>query len=259
MENTKQTLEKRRVSLKGIQHLFFRTQLILIISLALILGIAGTLINMHFETEKRDQNLQNVAEAIASSPILTGKGSTGANDQKILSEYLDTLKETLDDIDVISVVNKDNIRMYHSNHTLIGTKYEGNMPDFKSNTDRYYAVDETGPSGSQRRAYAAVYNEDGEYVGVVMAIMLMKNIQAETVQMLLIFLMITVVTILMELMIAGELSGKVKKSLMGYEPDVFTAMYKMRDNILETLAEGILAFDSNGVIQFANESAIHML
>lgn len=259
MENTKQTLEKRRVSLKGIQHLFFRTQLILIISLALILGIAGTLINMHFETEKRDQNLQNVAEAIASSPILTGKGSTGANDQKILSEYLDTLKETLDDIDVISVVNKDHIRMYHSNHTLIGTKYEGNMPDFKSNTDRYYAVDETGPSGSQRRAYAAVYNEDGEYVGVVMAIMLMKNIQAETVQMLLIFLMITVVTILMELMIAGELSGKVKKSLMGYEPDVFTAMYKMRDNILETLAEGILAFDSNGVIQFANESAIHML
>ena len=214
---------------------------------------------MHFETEKRDQNLQNVAEAIASSPILTGKGSTGANDQKILSEYLDTLKETLDDIDVISVVNKDHIRMYHSNHTLIGTKYEGNMPDFKSNTDRYYAVDETGPSGSQRRAYAAVYNEDGEYVGVVMAIMLMKNIQAETVQMLLIFLMITVVTILMELMIAGELSGKVKKSLMGYEPDVFTAMYKMRDNILETLAEGILAFDSNGVIQFANESAIHML
>ena len=259
MENTKQTLEKRRVSLKGIQHLFFRTQLILIISLALILGIAGTLINMHFETEKRDQNLQNVAEAIASSPILTGKGSTGANDQKILSEYLDTLKETLDDIDVISVVNKDHIRMYHSNHTLIGTKYEGNMPDFKSNTDRYYAVDETGPSGSQRRAYAAVYNEDGEFVGVVMAIMLMKNIQAETVQMLLIFLMITVVTILMELMIAGELSGKVKKSLMGYEPDVFTAMYKMRDNILETLAEGILAFDSNGVIQFANESAIHML
>jgi sensor histidine kinase regulating citrate/malate metabolism len=36
-------------------------------------------------------------------------------------------------------------------------------------------------------------------------------------------------------------------------------MYKMRDNILETLAEGILAFDSNGVIQFANESATRML
>ena len=256
MKAGKETLYKPRISLSGIQKLFFRTQLILIISLALILGIAGTLINIHFETEKRDQNLQNVAEAIANSPMMTGKRS---EEESVIIEYLDALKDTLDDIDVISVVNKDGVRMYHSNHTLIGTKYDGNMPDFKSNTDGYYAVDETGPSGSQRRAYAAVYNEDGEYVGVVMAIMLTKNIKAETVQMLFIFLLITVVAILIELIIAGELSGKVKKSLMGYEPDVFTAMYKMRDNILETLAEGIIAFDTNGVIQFANESAIRML
>ena len=248
----------KRITLKGIQKLFFRTQLVLIISLALILGVAGTLINIYFETEKRDQNLQNVAEAIANSPMLTGKGLN--NDaQVVFSEYLDTLKDTLEDIDVISVVNKDGIRMYHSNHTLIGTKYDGNMPDFESKTDGYYAVDETGPSGSQRRAYAAVYNEDGEYVGVVMAIMLMKNIKTETAQMLFMFFIITVVAILIELIIAGELSGKVKKSLMGYEPDVFTAMYKMRDNILETLTEGILSFDTNGVIQFANESAIRML
>ena len=257
MKAGKQTADRRRISLKGIQKMFFRTQLILIISLALILGIAGTLINIHFETEKRDQNLQNVAEAIAQSPMLSGKGLS-SDDQVVFSEYLDTLKDTLDDIDVISVVNKNGIRMYHSNHTLIGTKYDGNMPDFESNTD-YYAVDETGPSGSQRRAYAAIYDEDGEYIGVVMAIMLTKNIKAETVQMLFIFLLITVVAILIELIIAGELSGKVKKSLMGYEPDVFTAMYKMRDNILETLAEGIIAFDTNGVIQFANESAIRML
>ena len=256
MKAGKETTDKPRISLKGIQKMFFRTQLILIISLALILGVAGTLINIHFETEKRDQNLQNVAEAIANSPMMTGKS---IEEETVIVEYLDTLKDTLDDIDVISVVNKDGVRMYHSNHTLIGTNYDGNMPDFKSNTDGYYAVDETGPSGSQRRAYAAVYDEDGEYVGVVMAIMLTKNIKAETVQMLFIFLLITVVAILIEIIIAGELSGKVKKSLMGYEPDVFTAMYKMRDNILETLAEGIIAFDTNGVIQFANESAIRML
>ena len=259
MKAVKQMTDRQRISLKGIQKMFFRTQLILILSLALILGIAGTLINIHFENQKRDQNLQNVAEAIAKSPILTGKGATDIEDKEIFSEYLDALKDTLNDIDVISVVNKDGIRMYHSNHALIGTKYDGNMPDFKSNTDDYYAVNESGPSGNQRRAYAAVYNENGEYVGVVMAIMLTKNIKTETVQMLFIFLLITVVAILIELIIAGELSGKVKKSLMGYEPDVFTAMYKMRDNILETLAEGIIAFDTNGVIQFANESAIRML
>ncbi|MBR5565064.1 MAG: Spo0B domain-containing protein [Roseburia sp.] len=259
MNVEKQNLKTKRISLKSIQKMFFQTQLILIISLALILGIAGTVINIQFETEKRDQNLQNVAEAIANSPILTENDLVNLEDKKIFFEYLDTLKDTLDDIDVISVVCKDGIRMYHSNHTLIGTKYDGNMPDFESNADGYYAVDENGPSGSQRRSYAAIYNEDGEYVGVVMAIMLMENIKSETAQMLFIFFMLTVVAILIELILASELSDKVKRSLMGYEPDVFTTMYKMRDNILETLAEGILAFDANGVIQFANESAVRML
>ena len=250
------TKSNKHVSLKSIQHLFFRTQLVLIVSLALILGIAGTLINIHFETEKRDQNLQNVAEAIARSPMLNTKGST---DIAAVSEYLDTLKETLEDIDVISIVNNDGIRLYHSNHSLIGTRYDGNIPEFANRSAGYYTVDENGPSGSQRRAYAAIYDEGGEPVGFVMAIMLMKNIKVETFQMLFIFLMITVVAILIELIIAGELSGKVKKRLMGYEPDVFTAMYKMRDNILETLEEGILAVDENGVIQFANDSAVRML
>lgn len=249
--------KKQNVSLKGIQKLFFRTQLILIITLALMLGIAGTVINIRYETQKRDNNLQNVAETIARSPILSDMSM--AEDNVVLSEYLDTLKESLNDIDVISVVNNEGLRIYHSNPALIGTQYDGNLPDFKNDNRDYYAVDENGPSGSQRRAYAAIYDKDGECVGVVMAIMLMKNIKNETTQMLLIFLVITLGAIFIEIIFAISLSRKVKKGLMGYEPDVFTAMYKMRDNILETLKEGIIAINDSGIIQFANEAAVRML
>ncbi|MBQ8000868.1 MAG: Spo0B domain-containing protein [Ruminococcus sp.] len=251
--------KRKRISLKGIQHQFFRTQLVLIISLAVILGVADTLINIHYETQKRDRNLQNIAQAIASSPMLTENETPNLNTNPAVLGYLDALKESLDDIDVISVVNKDGTRIYHSDHTLIGTRYDGNQPNFKNHPEGYYTLDETGPSGSQRRAYAAIFDKNGDYIGVVMAIMLTKNIKVETFQMLFIFLIITVVAILIEIIIATELSGKVKKSLMGYEPDVFTSMYRMRDNILETLEEGILAVDNNGVIQFANDAAIRML
>lgn len=248
---------KQNVSLKGIQKLFFRTQLILIITLALMLGIAGTVINIRYETQKRDNNLQNVAETIARSPILSDMSM--AEDDVVLLEYLDTLKESLNDIDVISVVNNEGLRIYHSNPALIGTQYDGNLPDFKNDNRDYYAVDENGPSGSQRRAYAAIYDKDCECVGVVMAIMLMKNIKNETTQMLLIFLVITLGAIFIEIVFAISLSRKVKKGLMGYEPDVFTAMYKMRDNILETLKEGIIAINDSGIVQFANEAAVRML
>ena len=256
MSNKERNIGKK-TSLKGIQRLFFKVQLSLIVTLALMLGIAGSIINIKYETKKRDQNLQNVAETIAKSPLLT----EGELDEEgtVMYGYLETLKEALSDIDVISVVDRKGIRIYHSNSDLIGTKYDGNMPDFKNHTSGFYAVDEDGPSGKQRRVYAAVYNQDGDYIGVVMAIMLAKNIHSETMQMLLIFGVITVLAIAVELVLAGRLSKKVKKSLMGYEPDVFTAMYKMRDNILETLEEGIIAIDENDIIQFINDSAIEML
>lgn len=252
---------QKRTTLKNIQQKLFRTQLILIISLALFLGVAGTLINIHFETQKRDQNLQNVAETIAHSPILTENRDDREkeNDSVMLMEYLDSLKDTLDDIDVISVVDSDNIRLYHSNHKLIGTVYDGTLPEFEIYLKEYYAADDIGPSGTQRRAYAAVYDENGDYVGFVMAIMLMKNILGETLQTFFIFFLITVVAILTELLISYKLSGVIKKSLLGYEPDVFSAMYQIRENILESLDEGVIAVDNNDTVQFVNKAAVTML
>lgn len=250
--------KKETYTLGSIQKMSFRFQIILIVTLALFLGVAGSLINVQFETKRRDQNLQNVAEAIAQSPLLGEKSSDAVN-SAVLTEYLDSLRDTLEDIDVISVVNTDSVRLYHSNHELIGSIYDGTLPNFRENSQGYYATTDNGPSGMQRRAYAAIYDEDGNYTGFVMAIMLMENIKTEIVQIILIFTLITIVAILMELLISAELSGKIKKSLLGYEPDVFTSMFRMRDNILESLDEGIVAVDSEGTIQFMNKSAVEML
>lgn len=253
--------EKERNSLKRIQQNFFRIQLILVVSLALFLGVAGTLININFETQKRDENLQNVADAIANSPILIQTSQKEENKEAlvVLKEYLDSLKDSLSDIDVISVVNEESVRLYHSNHELIGTIYDGTIPQFEHDTKEYYATNDIGPSGSQRRAYAAVYDKDDNYVGFVMAIMLMENIRVETFQTLIIFLMITIVAILMEMMISSELSNSIKESLLGFEPDVFSAMYQIRDNILESLDEGIIAVDSQKNVQFLNKAAVSIL
>lgn len=249
-----------RITLNTIQRGYFRTQLILIVTLAVILGAAGTFINIQFETQKRDRNLQNVAEAVAYSPILTeGLSAEGESEYEMLKEYLDSLKDSLLDIDVISVVNTENIRLYHSNHSLIGTVYDGTIPEFELNKNEYYAANDKGPSGNQRRAYAAVYDENGNYVGFVIAVMLMENIREETLQTYFIFILITIAAVLIELLISAKLSGEIKKSLLGYEPDVFSAMYQIRDNILESLDEGVIAVDGDGVVQFANQAAVQML
>lgn len=205
----------KKWSTQKIYRKIFCTQLLLIVTLALFLGISGTMINIHFEVLNRDQNLQNIAEAIANSPLLDSK-INNPNDENIsenLNEYLDSLKLSLENIDVISFVNADNIRLYHSNHALIDTHYDGTLPVFEKNSKDYYTANEIGPSGSQRRAYAAVYDSNGNYTGFVMAIMLLKNIRYETAQTLLIFALITLAAILFELIISAELSRSIKKSL----------------------------------------------
>lgn len=242
----------QRNTLKSIQKRLFRTQMVLILTLAVFLGGAGIFLNIYFENQKRDQNLQNVAEAIARSPLIA------ESDTIMLEEYLDSLKDSLGDIDVISVVSADHTRLYHSNHALIGSVYDGTLPEFETGKQCYTAND-TGPSGTQRRAYAAIYDQNGQYRGFVIAVMLMTNIREQTLQTMFVFLLITLAAIFMEVMVSAELSGKIRDSLMGYEPDVFTAMYQIRDNILESLNEGVLAVDTDGTVQFANRAALNIL
>ena len=242
-------------SIHQIQRKIFTTQLILIILLAVVLGVTGIVINVHFETQKRDRNLQNISQTIAASPLLDD--ITNGENSEYLTEYFDSLQKSLGDIDVISIVSAENVRLYHSNHALIGTVYDGTIPTFED-TD-FYTEDNSGPSGKQRRAYAAIYDEDGNYVGFVISVMLQESIKKETLPTILIFALITVVAVLMEVIISAELSENIKKKLHGYEPDVFSAMYQVRDNILESLAEGVIAIDKERTVQFINSSAVKML
>ena len=103
-------------SIHQIQKRIFTTQFILILLLAIVLGGAGIIINVTFETQKRDRNLQNISQTIATSPLLDDM--TSETNSEYLVEYFDSLQKSLGDIDAISIVSADNVRLYHSNHGL---------------------------------------------------------------------------------------------------------------------------------------------
>ena len=182
-----------------------------------------------------------------------------AQDQVNLMRYLDSLKKSLYDVDVISIVNKNNQRFYHTNHSLIGTQYDGEQPDFSPVEKTFYIVNTNGPSGAQRRAYSALYSETGEYLGFIMVIILTEHVNENITQIITTYAILAVVAIVIELFITSRISKSIKNSLLGYEPDTISAMYLVRDNILESLKEGIIAVDKDGTILFTNNSAVKML
>ena len=253
--------KKSQNSLSRIQRKISATQIILVVSLTIILAIIGIVTNIKFEKDKTDRNLQNISETIATSPsFMENDIQNGtAQDQVNLMRYLDSLKKSLYDVDVISIVNKNNQRFYHTNHSLIGTQYDGEQPDFSPVEKTFYIVNTNGPSGAQRRAYSALYSETGEYLGFIMVIILTEHVNENITQIITTYAILAVVAIVIELFITSRISKSIKNSLLGYEPDTISAMYLVRDNILESLKEGVIAVDKNGNILFTNNSAVKML
>ncbi len=248
-------MNSRVKSIGKLQKDVFRSQAILVVALAFFLTFAGFLVNWRLESSKRDQNLLNVAEMVASLPTLSETGEEASERARVA---LDSLHKALVGIDVISVVDSDGIRRYHTNHALVGSRYDGTSPDF-SNSRRSYAFNSSGPSGPQRRAFAEIVGVDGRPSGFVIVVMLRKNIRRDITTALAIFLLIAAVALLVELPVSYRLSMRIKRRLMGFEPESFLEMYKVRDGILESLEEGVVAVDAQGAARYMNRSAATML
>lgn len=246
-------------SLTKIKRKIFNTQMALIIIFSVILAIAAIFIGVTEKRQEIDKNLKNISEAIVSSPLLKDIdiNRLNAEDATYFCDYLGSLKSSVSDIDVISVVNASKVRFFHTTESLSGTVYDGEMPEFADKD--FYIVDAVGPSGEQRRAYSAIYDKGGNYAGFLMVIILSKSVKAGILSTVITYASITFAIILCELMLAQWLSGGIKKSLLGYEPDAISAMFSVRDNILESIDEGVVAVDGDGNVLFANAVAEKML
>ena len=249
--------QKKTRQIKKLQNQIFTAMLALIVVMTVILSILSIEVNIFNEKKGMDQNLQNIARAIAQSSDVEENISNKNSEYESFS-HLDTLKNSLSNIDVISVIDSENVRKYHTNQKLIGTKYNGTMPDFKNNSS-LYVTNDRGPSGLQRRAYAQIYDKKGNPAGFVITSMLEKNYDKIVFNTIIFHLSAALIIILCAFFISKKLSKKIKSWLNGYEPDTFSAMFNIRENILESLEEGVVAVDSNENILYMNNAAQSMM
>ncbi|MCQ2578603.1 MAG: ATP-binding protein [Treponema sp.] len=191
-----------------------RTQVALIISITIFLSSGGLIINLKSINNAFNQTLQNTSELITRLYSFTRKMS-----QKELCVYMDNTASSISNVDIFSIVDKNNKRIYHTNHNLINTQYDGTHPDFSSLPASYYIEDSNGPSGPQRRTYSAIYDEDENYQGFIMTIALKTSIRNVTKHTVLLFVVVTLAAILIELAICTTISKKIKKEFLSFTED----------------------------------------
>lgn len=202
------------VNLNSIRKEIQKNQLILIFCVTIFLGISEIFINIKSNTKVFNEDLQNMSELITRL-----YGFTKDFNQKQLCDYMDDIVKNLSDVDVISIVDKFDNRIYHTTHELINTKYNGKHPDFSKNKINYFTENSTGPSGPQRRTYSAIYDAEKNYQGFIMTIRLQKSIRTGTIRIVFIFLIVTFVAILIEIAISTTLSKKIKKQFLDFTED----------------------------------------
>lgn len=189
-------------------------QLILIISITILLSIGETFIYLNFHNKALNQELQNTAEVITRLYSFTKEFS-----KEELQIYMDDVVSDLPNVDVISIIDLNNTRVYHTHHDLINSEYYGTLPDFEGHNSNFYTENNSGPSGPQLRTYSAVYDKDGNYEGFIMTIRLKTSISAVTTRILILFIIVTVLAIFVEIAIAGVVSRKIKKEFLLFTED----------------------------------------
>ena len=206
----KKNISNLNVIRKGIQ----RTQLILILLVTVFMSTGGLFINLKTNEKEFNENLLNTSELITRLYSFT----CGYSSEQLIV-YMDDIVENLSGVDIVSIVDTNGTRIYHTHHELINTKYDGTIPDFSKHESGYYTEDDKGPSGPQRRTYSAVYDNSGEYSGFIMTIRLKSSMAQVTLKTVALFLSVTLVAIILELTASGVLFKKIKKEFLSFTED----------------------------------------
>ena len=232
--------------------------LFLVLTTAFFGMIATLLFSLRMEQSNLDRNLLNSAQVLAQSPQVVDV-LAGRSGNETLTAYLNSTISRVQDIDAIVVVDQNGIIRYSPDDSYVGTVY----PDYRSlaifHGETTQVDTGAGISQVEHRALASVSDQDGSLLGFVSVGIGVLSVHQTVMDTIVCFLIFAALAAGIGLLLSRHLSGSIKDSLMGYEPDAFRQLLLQREDILETLEEGILAIDQDSKITYMNAACAQML
>lgn len=237
-------------------------QLMAVIMLVWFLLLSFTLVlTMRYALDtfqtKIDDILVSTVKTLAESPSIRESLRRGAMDGEMV-DFLDSVVENTEDLDYITIAGTDSIRIYHIDRAFVGLPFEGGDQE-RALAGESYLSDAGGSFGDQHRAFQPVLEDDGTILGFVMAsttrtrIALLRDHIYQTYIRL--FLILTVCT----LVFSAALAVYLGRQLRGVRPGDLLRVYLTQNDILGSLDEGLVSFDTGGKVRLVNRAAARML
>ncbi|ULL15314.1 sensor histidine kinase [Paenibacillus sp. H1-7] len=238
-----------------------QTKLILIICtlLALVIASIGGIFNYVMSSVLEDQigtRALKVAETIAGMPEIR-QAFYQPDPSAIIQPIAESVRETID-AEFIVVGNREGIRYAHPLPDRIGKEMVGgdNGPVLEGRSIISRAIGSMGPS---LRGKAPVFGNQGEVVGIISVGFLTEDIDLITEQYQSQIEWVSLMALAVGIAGATLIAHNVRRSIHGLEPEEIGALYTEKKAILESIHEGIIAVDRQGMITMANRYALQLL
>ncbi|MDK2801235.1 MAG: hypothetical protein PWQ70_2854 [Clostridiales bacterium] len=225
------------------------------IMLIIVIGSIGILTFKQVEKTVETQmgnNAMDLAVTIAEIDIIKKTLAT-TKDYRIIQDTIESFKHKTR-FQYIIVMDMEGIKYSYPIEYDLGKKYISGGEERVLKTGEAYVSKDKNVLISAIRAFAPIYY-NGEQVGAVLVGLLTNKVYEEIGPYIFNFKLTLLVGLLFGVIGAAILSFTIKRTIFGLEPKEIALLLGQRDNILQSLKNGILAIDQKGNIILFNKTA----
>jgi two-component system CitB family sensor kinase len=238
-----------------------QTKMILLICslLLLIIVVLGFFFQHMLATTLKEHigtRALKLAETVASIPEIK-EAFYEPEPWKIIQPMVERIRIKTD-AEFIVIGNKDGIRYSHPIPERIGKEMVGgdNGPTLEGKSIISEAVGTLGPS---LRGKVPIFDNQDRVIGIVSVGFLIQDINTAAVKYRNKIIFLGTITLIIGMIGALLIAHSVKRAIFGLEPEEISTLYQEKKAILESIREGIIAVNTQGLVTMANQTAVKLL
>ncbi|MFH4529188.1 ATP-binding protein [Vibrio diabolicus] len=239
----------------------FRKRMLIIMTLSglielLLLVAAGfTYLKINQEQEVGEKAL-GVARFLADSAVVREMVVT-QNPQP----YQLRFRELTEAIGAAFIVIGDHegVRLIHPVDERLGKPMRGGDNRRALERGLSYVSTAQGSLGYSVRGKAAIFDEQGNIIGVVSVGYLLDRLQDRIEPFLAFLIFMVIVVVVANAIVSNYASRKFQRAILGFEPEEIGRLYGELEVTMSTIKEGVLSIDAQGILRSINRSACQIL
>lgn len=242
--------------------LSLHTKIILLIGIVVIssLLVTNVLISRDIASQTKHSLSEKVTDIgrIVANSVIVIEGLTGKRDQAEIQTFSNRIKD-LTNVSFVVVLDMNLIRKSHPIPSRIGQSFLDREDASASLSGKEYISIAVGVLGEALRVFTPVYDYDGKQIGVVTVGIALDDVGKAVKQSRSVIYLSMILGIVIGIIGALLLARHIKKILFGLEPFAIAKVLEEQNAMLQSVREGVIAVDREGIITLVNSEARRLL